>query len=934
MRKALTIVASLLAILTAKAQNPYLPLWEHLPDGEPRVFEDPDHPGKYRIYIIGSHDVRFGSYCGPDIHEWSAPVEDPSSWTDEGPIFTYETDGKWDVMFAPDLVEIPQKDGSKVYYLYPHSRGFGREAMVCRGSRPDGPFTPVNLTEDGKGTLPGSIFGFDPSVFVEKISDPSDPDFATGFRAYGYWGFQRSSAAQLDQNTMWSARPGTDIIPYFIPASASYGRLHPVADAKFAVYPGEDLGDFNFFEASSIRKVGNKYVWVFSGHSGPDYGLPSSNSTLRYAYSDSPVGPWKSGGVLVDSRAIVLGEDGTSLYEGYSGHNTHGSLQNVDGQWYVFYHRAPRGFGFARQAMADPVTIVYDEKPVAEGGKVCIYGYDPYTKDHILTAKDSNGHEYKGAEVTSQGFALLGLDPYRYYSAGYACFLTDKSSQQDNWDVWDNAMDITGVKPGDIIGYKYFNFDKLKKAAFNLFLTPKKGRSGKVSVWMDSPYSNNVWNGTKLGEIEFNGDDAEGVCHYLLDLGKSVDKIKRRHAIYLVAEGEGNEALFDLQGLGFSRRGGSLERPVPPQMHIAVNGEDLELPEIPTRSTDENGYTSQDIYELHYTVAPGAAKVEASSDKSGVSIKTEVHQDGLIEVRATYNGKTKTYKILPEVVDFGGWQLPEIKMEYSKKYSDVNYAGDGEIFHNMDIYLPKEEKESYPVVVHIYGSAWFSNNSKGMADLGTICQALLDAGYAVVTPNHRSSSDAKFPAQINDIKAVIRYIRAHAAEYKFDTSFIATSGFSSGGHLASLAGTAGNAPELEGEVGGNLEFSSAVNAVCDWSGPVDMFHMDCAGDRGEGSGGPEEAVMGFPIKGNEARFAALNATSYIDPMDPPVIIFHGNADTVVPGCQGPWFYECLTEGGVKADLNVVEGGGHGFNMYTKETLGKMVTFLNRIRNAK
>ncbi|MCQ2175902.1 MAG: alpha/beta hydrolase [Bacteroidales bacterium] len=218
-----------------------------------------------------------------------------------------------------------------------------------------------------------------------------------------------------------------------------------------------------------------------------------------------------------------------------------------------------------------------------------------------------------------------------------------------------------------------------------------------------------------------------------------------------------------------------------------------------------------------------------------------------------------------------------------------------------------------------------------MADLGTICQALLDAGYAVVTPNHRSSSDAKFPAQINDIKAVIRYIRAHAAEYKFDASFIAASGFSSGGHLASLAGTAGNAPELEGEVGGNLEFSSAVNAVCDWSGPVDMFHMDCAGDRGEGSAGPEEAVMGFPIKGNEARFAALNATSYIDSMDPPVIIFHGNADTVVPGCQGPWFYERLTEGGVKADLNVVEGGGHGFNMYTEETLGKMVSFLDGIR---
>ena len=129
------------------AGNPYLPLCEHLPDGEPRVFEDPDNPGKFRAYIIGSHDVRFGSYCGPDIRMWSAPVEDLSSWRDEGAIFTYQVEGQWDVMYAPDLVEVKRKDGTKEYYLYPHSRGRDREAMVAKGSRPDGPFTPINLTK-------------------------------------------------------------------------------------------------------------------------------------------------------------------------------------------------------------------------------------------------------------------------------------------------------------------------------------------------------------------------------------------------------------------------------------------------------------------------------------------------------------------------------------------------------------------------------------------------------------------------------------------------------------------------------------------------------------------------------------------------------------------------------------------------------------------
>src|SRR5690349_21746037 len=81
------------------AGNPYLPLWEHVPDGEPRVFEDPDKPGKYRAYIIGSHDTRFGSYCGPDIRMWSAPVEDLTAWRNEGPIFTYFIDNQWDVMY-------------------------------------------------------------------------------------------------------------------------------------------------------------------------------------------------------------------------------------------------------------------------------------------------------------------------------------------------------------------------------------------------------------------------------------------------------------------------------------------------------------------------------------------------------------------------------------------------------------------------------------------------------------------------------------------------------------------------------------------------------------------------------------------------------------------------------------------------------------------
>ena len=167
MKRLIIQLLALTAVTTVMAQNPYLPLWEHVPDGEPRVFEDPDHPGKMRAYIIGSHDTHFTQYCGNDIRMWSAPVEDLTQWRDEGPIFSYFVNGQWDTMFAPDLVEVKDKQTSKkTYWLYPHSRGWQRVPMVCKGDRPNGPFVPVNLTADGTKCVDGSLIDFDPSVFI------------------------------------------------------------------------------------------------------------------------------------------------------------------------------------------------------------------------------------------------------------------------------------------------------------------------------------------------------------------------------------------------------------------------------------------------------------------------------------------------------------------------------------------------------------------------------------------------------------------------------------------------------------------------------------------------------------------------------------------------------------------------------------------------
>lgn len=290
-------------------------------------------------------------------------------------------------------------------------------------------------------------------------------------------------------------------------------------------------------------------------------------------------------------------------------------------------------------------------------------------------------------------------------------------------------------------------------------------------------------------------------------------------------------------------------------------------------------------------------------------------------------------------VAFGGSQTSDRQIEYSQKFADVNYVGDGQAYHTLDIYLPKVEQISYPVVVHIYGSAWFSNSSKGMADLNTICAALLDAGYAVVTPNHRASTDALYPAQIHDIKAVIRFIRGEAAKYKFDTSFIATSGFSSGGHLASLAAvTTGlktytlgdDTIDLEGNLGAYTALSSNVNAACNWSGPVDLQNMDC-GEAMKMPKSPEEIMIGVPMEGNENKYALLSPIFFANIKNPPIHIFHGTKDNVVPVCQGERFFKALQDAGAQCECVIVPEGGHGFNMYSKENLQKMVDFFNKHR---
>jgi len=291
---------------------------------------------------------------------------------------------------------------------------------------------------------------------------------------------------------------------------------------------------------------------------------------------------------------------------------------------------------------------------------------------------------------------------------------------------------------------------------------------------------------------------------------------------------------------------------------------------------------------------------------------------------------------------FGGDQSSQAQAEYSEKISDLDYVGDGQVYHMLDIYLPKEKKDKYPVLIHIYGSAWGSNSSKGAADINTICAAALKAGYAVVTPNHRSIADAKWPAQVNDIKAVVRYVRGNAAKYNLDPTFVAISGFSSGGHLSAVTALSNGVKvqklgkaeyDIEGNLGAYTKESSYINAFCDWSGPTELLQMECGNAMVFGGKGntPEEQLIGLPKEGNEDNFVLLSASGYLDKDDVAGYLFHGDGDFVVASCVSQYLYDQMQKAGVESYIVREPQGGHGMGMYSEENLKKMTDFLDAQR---
>lgn len=285
--------------------NPYLPNWEYIPDGEPRVFGD-------RVYIYGSHDsANSDKFCDFKLKVWSASIYDLNRWQCHGDMFhtrndqDHVTDTDWTDhnIFAPDVVE---KDGK--YYLYAYI--VGARGCVAVSDQPEGPFKVVSTYQyqipadrDEEFCSHGQFV--DPGVLVDDDG-----------RVYIYCGYLKSYMAEVNAENMYEIIDGTyqdDIIPVESPTE--------------------------FFEACSPRKVGDTYYLIYS---------PKTCSQLVYATSKSPTGPFEYRGVIVDN-----GVD-------YVGGNDHGSICKIGDQWYIFYHRMTNGTIMSRRGCVERIQILED----------------------------------------------------------------------------------------------------------------------------------------------------------------------------------------------------------------------------------------------------------------------------------------------------------------------------------------------------------------------------------------------------------------------------------------------------------------------------------------------------------------------------------------------------------------------------------------------
>ncbi|MCD7856895.1 MAG: family 43 glycosylhydrolase [Clostridiales bacterium] len=401
-----------------QAYNPYLPSWEYVPDGEPHVFGD-------RVYVYGSHD-RFNApiFCVNDYVCWSAPVDDLSDWRCEGVIYRRKQDPKnilgMRLLFAPDVCQGP--DGR--YYLY-YAYDFMGVMGVAVCDTPAGQYQFLDHVHYPDGTVwgrrKGDHFPFDPGVLADDDG-----------RIWLYSGLYLTTSAILTGGIKLKNEGGTVM-------ELEQDMVTIKTEPKL-LFPKEGPGSYpnhEFFEASSIRKDGDRYIFVYSSR---------HNHELCYATSDRPDGSFTYGGTLVSIGDLFLGgnedeQKGTN----YLG-NTHGGLLHLGEDWYIFYHRQTNRHSYSRQACAEKLV----QNP------------DGSFQQAEVTSCGLNGGPLRGTGQYEARIAcnlwskdgagrVDGKHPRRTLKAHPYFTQTSKDREEDG-DQY-----IANMRAGAVAGFKYFD---------------------------------------------------------------------------------------------------------------------------------------------------------------------------------------------------------------------------------------------------------------------------------------------------------------------------------------------------------------------------------------------------------------------------------------------------------------------------------------------
>jgi acetyl esterase/lipase len=270
----------------------------------------------------------------------------------------------------------------------------------------------------------------------------------------------------------------------------------------------------------------------------------------------------------------------------------------------------------------------------------------------------------------------------------------------------------------------------------------------------------------------------------------------------------------------------------------------------------------------------------------------------------------------------------------TKVLRDVEYVPGGGHVRSLDLYVPEKKGDKKPpLVVWIHSGAWRGGDKAGDQALW-----LLEDGFATASINYRLSQEAHFPAQIEDCKAAIRYLRAHASEFGIDPEHIGVWGSSAGAHLAALLGVTGGVKELEGNPE-NPNVSSRVQAVCDFFGPADLLTLSAQSGpdskvQHDDPSSPASELIGGALQQSVEKAKAASPVTYVTPDDPPFLIIHGDDDHLVPVGQSWELHGTLQKAGVKSMLHVVKAGGHGDHFDAKEIVPWVREFFEKTLKPK